>query len=151
MKLSDVLLPSSAILPLDAPDRATAISTLVDALGMEGALAEKEQLKSAVLARETVGSTGIGNGVAIPHARSKRLSTPRVAVGRTSQPLDFKSADGKPVRLVFLLAVPEADPQSHLRILAALSRIATDRKLLQSLMKAGSASKLFELLARVPV
>ena len=151
MTLSDILLPPAVILPLDAADRDTAISKLVDALGLQGDSADRERLKNAILAREAAGSTGIGNGVAIPHARSQRLTRPRLAVGKTSCPVDFKSADGKPVSLIFLLAVPEVAPQSHLRVLASLSRIALDKKFLRGLIKSSSAQELFELVAGIPV
>ena len=92
-----------------------------------------------------------GPGAAQKHARSQRLTRPRLAVGKTSCPVDFKSADGKPVSLIFLLAVPEVAPQSHLRVLASLSRIALDKKFLRGLIKSSSAQELFELVAGIPV
>ena len=151
MTLSDLLKPEAVLVPLSAESREAAIAALVEALRLNGGPAAAESLRAAVLAREAAGSTGLGNGVAIPHARSAALAAPRLAVGRTSKPIDFKAADGKPVSLVFLLAVPEADPKSHLKALAALSRVASDKKLLKSLGKAATAAELFPLLAPVAV
>jgi mannitol/fructose-specific phosphotransferase system IIA component (Ntr-type) len=151
MLLSDLLRPESILLDLNSPDRDQAIARLVAALGLPGTPADTDALRDAVLAREAAGSTGIGGGVAIPHARTGRVGSPRLAIGRPSPPLDFKSADDKPVDLVFLLAVPESDPKAHLKILAALSRIASDEGLLGRLRAAAAPSDLYSLLASIPV
>ncbi len=151
MMLLDLLSPSSVVVPLAAADREAAIAGLVDALGLDGGPPERERLRAAILAREAAGSTGIGNGVAIPHARTSRIKAPRLAVGRTAQPIDFKAADGAPVSLVFLLAVPESDPRSHLRVLAALSALALDKKKLKGLQKAGSAAEARAALSAIAV
>lgn len=149
--LSDILAPGSVILPLEAADSKAAISILVEALELPGSDIDRQDLMTAVLTRETAGSTGLGNGIAIPHARSPRLTVPRLAVGLTSQPINFNAADGKPVSLLFLLAVPAENPTSHLRALAALSRLACDKKLLRSLNKASTPDAFFQLVARLPV
>jgi PTS system fructose-specific IIA component len=149
MTLSDLLSPSSVRVPLEAVDRETAISLLVEALALPGAPDDLAQLKDAILAREQAGSTGIGNGVAIPHARSRWAAKPLLAVGRLAKPIDFSAADAKPVSLVFLLAVPETDPKSHLKVLAALSRLASDAKLLKALNKTRAPEELVALIAGV--
>ena len=151
MNFMDLLHPDSVLVPLRATDREAAISLLVDVLRLPGGPADCAPLKAALLAREAAGSTGIGNGVAIPHARSPKISAPLLAVGLTARPIDFKSADGKPVSLVFLLAVPNAMPSSHLKILAALSRLASDKKLLPLLKGATYPDELYNLLAPHPI
>ncbi|MDE2039205.1 MAG: PTS sugar transporter subunit IIA [Elusimicrobia bacterium] len=150
MVFSDILAPSSILVPLPAASREAAISALVEALNLP-TTADRDQLKAAILAREAIGSTGLGNGIAIPHARSPRLTSPRLSIGRTAAPIEFNAADGKPVGLFFLLAVPEANPTSHLKALAALSRIASDKKLLRGLMRASSAGELLQLVADLPI
>ena len=97
------------------------------------------------------GSTGIGNGVAIPHARTTQITSACLAVARAAEPIDFKSADGRLVTLVFLLAVPDKDPKSHLAVLAALSRMAMDKKLLRQLGKAASPEELRALISAIPI
>jgi fructose-specific phosphotransferase system IIA component len=151
MTLFDLLLPDSVRVPLEASDREAAIALLVEALALPGELADRQELRNAVLVREKAGSTGIGNGVAIPHARSPRAAKPLLAVGRLAKPIDFSAADAKPVSLVFLLAVPEADPKAHLKVLAALSRMASDAKLLKALNKTRSASELVALISGVAI
>lgn len=149
--LSEFLPAESIVAPLEAPSREAAVARLVAALALPGSAADRDDLAAAVLAREAAGSTGLGNGVAIPHARTRRLAAPRLAVGRAAKPVDFHAADGKPVTLIFLLAVPESDPRAHLSVLAALSRIASDKKLLKALGKAESAGEIYDLLASAAV
>ena len=151
MVLSELLAPESAIVHLVASDREAAIIRLIEALKLPGTLEDRDSLLSAVLAREKAGSTGIGKGVAIPHARTPKLAKPRLAAGRLDKPIDFESADARPVSMIFLLAVPESDPRSHLKALAALSRMASDAKLLKSLNRASSAQELVALLSSVPL
>jgi fructose PTS system EIIBC or EIIC component len=150
MTFANLLHPDSVLVPLRAEDRDAAISLLVDVLHLPEGPAGRAPLKAALLAREAAGSTGIGNGVAIPHARSLKISAPLLAAGLAAQPIDFKAADGKPVTLVFLLAVPAADPKSHLAVLAALSRMALDKKLLRRLNKAASPDEFHAILAEIP-
>jgi len=149
-RLADLLHLQSVLVPLVAADREAAIKALVSALPLD-CDDDRQGLVSAVLAREQAGSTGIGDGMAIPHARSSRLASPRMSVGLATRPIDFHAADGKPVVLVFLLAVPETAPQSHLKALASLSRIAMDKKLLRRITKAATAEDLYALLAERPV
>lgn len=151
--LSDILHPESVVVPLQAKNREDAIDLLVNSLVLDlpGNLGTRQELKAAILAREKAGSTGIGSGVAIPHARSRSLSYPRLAVGLGAEPVDFRAADSQPVSLIFLLSVPEASPKSHLTILASLSRLASDAKLLRRLRRASSASGLYSLLADLPL
>jgi len=151
MTFADLLHPDSVLVPLPAADRETALTRLLEVLPLPGGLADRAGLQAALLAREAAGSTGIGNGVAIPHARSPKISAPLLAAGLSRNPIDFKSADGKPVSLVFLLAVPDGAPSSHLKILAALSRLASDKKLLPLLKKAVYPDELYNLLAPNPI
>lgn len=149
--LSDLLRPNSVVVPLHVTSREHTVSLLVDALDLPGVPKGGDDLKAAILSREAAGSTGIGNGVAIPHARTAQINSAYLAVARAAQPIDFKSADGNPVTLIFLLAVPAADPKSHLAVLAALSRMALDKKVLRRLNKAASAAEFRAILAELPV
>ncbi len=150
-RLSDILRPESVLAPLGAETRDNAIAELIGVLGPSGASVDAKAFSEAVLAREEAGSTGIGNGVAIPHARSPRIAKPMLAAGLSPRAIDFKAADGKPVSLVFLLAVPESSPVSHLKILAALSRVASDKKLLRALNASSSSRELYDQLAGIAV
>ncbi len=151
MTLGDFIEVEAVVVPLRAASREEAVAELVGSLALPGAPGDRSELVAAVLAREQAGSTGLGNGVAIPHARTRRLTLPRVAAGRAAKPIDFKAADGQPVSLIFLLAVPESDPRAHLQLLAALSRLASDKKRLKVLARAASPQDLFEQLSSWPV
>ena len=152
MILSDLLHPQAVLVPLEAPSPEKAVSALVDALVLEGSEpADRAAIKAAIMAREAVGSTGVGNGVAIPHACSIHIKTPLMAVGRAAVPIDFQSPDGHPVKLVFLIAVPTSAAHIHLPVLTALGRVASDKALLRKLVNAPSPDKLYALLSSIPV
>lgn len=149
--LADLLRPDAVLVPLPAATVEAAVAALVERLLPSGAPGERAALKAAVLSREAAGSTGIGSGIAIPHARWPKAEAPMMAAGLAQGPIDFKSADGNPVRLVFLLAVPVADYAAHLKTLAAVSRLGADKTLLRRLLRAASPEALRGLLAEVPL
>ena len=96
--------------------------------------------------RETLGSTGFGRGVAIPHCRSAKVNRPTLALLKMEQPVDFKSADAIPVSLVFGLVSPETAGATHLHALAAISRLARDEMMLNALNDAPDSEALYALL-----
>ena len=156
MRISDLLRPEAVLVPLRAADRHQAIAALVDALPLGAATpANRAAILSAVLAREASGSTAIGSGVAIPHARTPHVPATLMALALLAAPVAFESADsqadGQAVNLVFLLAIPAADPHSYLPVLAALSRMVSDEKLLRRMKKAASREELFGLISDFPL
>ncbi|MGW8283350.1 MAG: PTS sugar transporter subunit IIA [Gemmatimonadota bacterium] len=104
------------------------------------------EIQRAVERREALLSTGIGNGIAIPHAKSPLLRTMTMAVGTTSIPVDFESVDGNPVRLVWMLAGPERTSGLHVRTLARISELLHSDEVRSDLIRAASPQ---EFLARV--
>ena len=96
--------------------------------------------------RETLGSTGFGRGVAIPHCRSAAVSRPTMALLKLDRAVDFKAADAIPVSLIFGLVSPENAGASHLHALAAISRLARDEGMLSALSDAPDAEALFAVL-----
>jgi PTS system nitrogen regulatory IIA component len=97
--------------------------------------------------REKLGSTGFGNGVAIPHARSLKVKRPVAVLLRLESPVDFAAADGMPVELVFGLLSPENAGAAHLHALAAISRLARDEHTREALIEAPNAEAMYALLA----
>jgi PTS system nitrogen regulatory IIA component len=97
--------------------------------------------------REKLGSTGFGNGVAIPHARSSLVKRPAAVLLRLESPVDFAAADGMPVELVFGLLSPEDAGATHLHALAAISRLARDESTREALIEAPNAEAMFALLS----
>lgn len=107
---------------------------------------DADQALEVILAREQLGSTGIGHGVAIPHGRLEELSAPIVAVVRHMQGIDFNAIDGQSVHIVVLLLAQADEDQSHLELLAHLARILKNEKVRQSIMQADSAEEIATLL-----
>ena len=101
----------------------------------------------SLFAREKLGSTGLGQGVAIPHGRIKGLKDALGAFVRLSQPVPFDAPDGNPVSLVFVLLVPEKATEKHLQILSELAQMFSDKALREALSRAPDAAALYELIA----
>ena len=104
-------------------------------------------ITDSLFARERLGSTGLGHGVAIPHGRIKGLKTPLAAVLRVQQPSPFDAPDDEPVSLLIFLLVPEAATQRHLEILSEIAELLSDRGLRDKLKSAPDAAHLHELIA----
>lgn len=102
MRISDLLKKETMILDLQARSKATAIDELVDKLDQAGRLTDKQGYKDAILAREAQSTTGLGEGIAIPHAKTNAVKTPAIAFGRSKEGIDYEALDGQPSHLFFL-------------------------------------------------
>lgn len=107
----------------------------------------KGQVFDSLFARERLGSTGLGQGVAIPHGRIKGLKEALGAFVRLAQPVPFDAPDGKPVSLVFAMLVPEQATERHLEILSELAQMFSDRELREAMAQAADAAALQKLIA----
>jgi len=107
---------------------------------------DSQEVFSRLIGRERLGSTGIGNGVAIPHARSPHCSTPIASFLKLAEPVDFDAIDGDPVDLVFVLLVPEKADDTHLALLGQVATIMNDAATRQQLRNVSSQRALLELL-----
>jgi PTS system nitrogen regulatory IIA component len=121
MDIGDFLSPKDAILDIRAPDKRLLLKELcaraAAALKLDG-----EQISSEILKREELGSTGVGDGVAMPHARVQGLKTPFGILARLQRPMDFDAIDGQPVDIVFLLLLPAVPAGERLNALASVAR-----------------------------
>ena len=122
-KISELLPRSAILLNLQAKEKFEVIRELVRPLLDTGAIASEAELVSAIVRRENMESTGIGLGVAIPHARTKAVSRMVLAFARSDAGVDFSSLDGKPSYLVFLIAAPEEQKTEYIMTLARLSKL----------------------------
>lgn len=105
----------------------------------------RNAVSDALFAREKMGSTGLGLGIAIPHGRIKGLKEARGAFFRLSAPVPFDAPDGQPVRLVFVLLVPEAASEHHLQLLSELAQMFSDKSFREQLASAADAAAVHEL------
>jgi PTS system nitrogen regulatory IIA component len=108
---------------------------------------QSEAMVEVLLDREKLGSTGIGDGIAIPHGKLKGLDNLVIAFGRSREGIDFDSIDGKPVHIFFLLMAPESSTGQHLKALAKISRMLKDQEFRSSLMSAKNTEELYRKIA----
>ena len=121
--LDPTLLAARVAVGLEAPDKADALRQMVALVAGAPEVADPDRLVADVAAREARMSTGVGGGLALPHARSPAVTGTVAAVATLAAPVDWDALDGAPVDLVVLLAGPEADRAAHVRLLAQVSRV----------------------------
>lgn len=142
------LLSANAILPeMQATERYAAIAELVKLLVDRDQIApeDEETVLNALRAREETMSTGIGFGIAIPHASSDKVSKVVACFGRSSAGIEFESLDNQPVRFVVLFVVPKDQFQTHLRTLAAIAKFLNDRGVREKLGEAKTGAEILEI------
>lgn len=127
MKIMEFLNEKAVTANMKAQDKEGVIRELVDLLYRAGAIKDKEELVSALLAREALGSTGIGQGIGIPHGKSNKVKDLIAAFGLSRKGVKFDSLDGEPVYIFFLLVAPEESAGPHLKALARISRFLKDK------------------------
>ncbi len=122
MKLSDIIVSDAIVPELTAKTRDEAISELVEAMANAGAVSDKSvpEIVKAVLARESQATTGIGKGVALPHAKLKNIKKPIGTIGRSSKGIDFASLDSKCVYSVILLLSSPNNPDEHIQAMETI-------------------------------
>ncbi len=147
-KLTDYLNQQAIELDMDASSKEAVLARLVDILVRNGILPAQNTLLEALQEREGLGSTGVGHGVAIPHARSQEIKGFAIALGRTREALDFDAVDGQPTRIFFLLVGPEKDGNEHLALLAKIARVMKDARTREQLLAVSSAEEAMALFAQ---
>lgn len=112
-------------------------------------ISNKEIFLKEILERERAGTTGIGMGVAIPHARTEVVKDIVVSVALLKNPVDFNSLDGEKVRIVILVGVPKGESKKYLELLSSLSRIFRDKKIRESILESTTTECLIEAIAEI--
>ncbi len=143
MKLGDIITENLVIPELQAEDKLQVLRELATHLAERVAGIDAQELLAVLLEREQLGSTGIGDGVAIPHGKLKGIQNIIILVGKSSRGVAFDSMDGKPVHLVFLLLAPENSAGVHLKALARLSRLLKNNGFRLKLMGITNAKDLY--------
>ena len=146
MRVNEFLKPSLVIPELDATSRDDVLREVAEHLcrAEPGLTATVEQIHGNLTSRERLGSTGVGEGVAIPHTKLAGLDHLIAAFGRSSRGVDFNAVDGKPVHLFFVLLVPEHSAGIHLKALARISRLLKDESFRHRLLDLQRADQLFQ-------
>ena len=146
MKLSEILKPACIISDLKAHDKKAALEELSGVITDQEPSLNKGYLLQVLLERERLGSTGIGEGIALPHGKVNRLDRLLVSFGRSLDGLSFDSIDDQPAYLFFLLVAPENSAGAHLQALAKISRFLKDSNFRQRLMDAKSNAEIYSII-----
>lgn len=146
MNLLDIVTLDCIKAPVLSTNKKGVIHELIDVLVTIGKVTDGVALKDAVWAREQIRTTGIGNGLAIPHGKCSGISGLSMAIGKPAQPLDFEAIDGKPVRLVVLLASPPDRTSDHIHALARVSRLMTMPEFRERMYGVSTAQEIYDLL-----
>jgi len=147
MKLSQYLKPECVKVPLESNEKSAAITELVDLLAAKGLISDVNHVVEAVLERERRRTTGIGLGLAVPHAKCTAVKELVMAVGKPATPIDFGSRDGQPVNLIVLLVSPVDQTGPHIQALARISRLMTIESVRQAIEKATTSEELYKILS----
>ncbi len=147
MRLTDILDESSVVADLQAGDKAEALEILVEAMTQNNKTVNKQEILKVLLEREELGSTGIGDGIAIPHGKSPGITQIISGFGLSRPGIDFDSLDGKPAHLFFVLVAPENSVGTHLKMLARISRMLKNTEFREKLLKANSQQEIYQIIS----
>jgi nitrogen PTS system EIIA component len=146
MNIKSFLSPADVIIGVEARDKSTLLKSLstraADALDLAA-----DAVTNQIERRDELGSTGIGGGVCIPHARLREVKKPFGLLARLREPIDFEAIDGQPIDIIFLLLLPAAFQLEQLNALAAVARKLRDPEVLRKLREAPSATALYDAVA----
>jgi nitrogen PTS system EIIA component len=146
MKIDDILKKDSIIANLVGTNKEEVLREITDFLQNQGMIKDKETLLNTLVEREKLGSTGIGENVAIPHGKSDELSQIITVFGRSLNGLDFEALDQKPVHFVCMVIAPSNSTGQHLKALARISRIFKNQNLRDGILKLQNADQIYSLL-----
>jgi fructose-specific phosphotransferase system IIA component len=146
IKITDILNPACIELNLDVKDKTDALEKMVELLARNGKVADVKTLETVILDRERLMSTGIGNGVALPHGKTNVVDRSMAALATLANPIDFDALDDKPVSIVLLLVGTEANVGVHLRLLSRISRMVGSEQFRTALLAARTVDDVTNLL-----
>lgn len=146
MKISEVLDKRAIKIGLASTSKEEALKELVDLLAKVEDIGDPKSILKALLERENLGSTGIGQGIAIPHGKTDKVSRLVAVLGISKSGVDFDALDGEPVYIFFLLVAPKETAGPHLKALAQISRLLRDSYFCQLLRKCDTAEQVFNLI-----
>ena len=148
MDIRDLLMKDIMIMDLKATTKAEVIDEMVHNYFVKGIISDEELYKKDILAREAQSSTGMGEGIAIPHAHDTAVKKPAVMFARSEKGIDYDSMDGKPAHLFFMIAAPEGGDNTHLQALAALSQVLMNPDVVNALKASTTADQVQDIFAK---
>ena len=148
MRIKDILSPESMIMDLQATTKEEAINEMADLEVATGVVNNKEKFVESIWAREKESTTGIGGGIAMPHARNEYINKARVLFAKSEKGVDFDSLDQQPVHLFFMITAPAGADNTHLQALAKLSSLLINPDLVEKLKAAKTADEVIDLFSQ---
>jgi fructose PTS system EIIBC or EIIC component len=145
MKITDLLRKDIMLFDLQATEKEPVIDEMIASLNKSGILTDVVEFKDAIIKREEQTSTGLGDGIAMPHAKNKAVKEPTVLFAKSQKGVNYDSLDGQPAYLFFMIAVPEGGNNTHLETLAALSRKLIDAEFVNKLKEANTPDQVLSL------
>lgn len=145
INLSELITPDAIKVPLTSTTKQAVIEELVDLLHQANRISNPQEVKRVVLEREQQRSTGIGEGLAIPHGKSTTLDDLIIAIGKPATPVEFEAIDKKPVRLLVLLVSPPNRTADHIQALGRISRLMSQDEFRQAVYDAESREEMYRL------
>ncbi|MDP8242442.1 MAG: PTS sugar transporter subunit IIA [Candidatus Hinthialibacter antarcticus] len=149
MNLMDLISPHCIKAPLQSKTKDEVLSELVELLVSVKRLSHRDAIYEALIEREEVGSTGIGHGVALPHAKCAEVKEIYIACGVSKEGIDFDALDREPVYVFFLILAPRTAPGQHLKVMSLLTRFLSKAAVREELMKSEDADGLYSVLFKV--
>lgn len=143
MQIQSLITPSRTLCGLEASSKKRALELLANAIAEDVPGIDADDIFLRLVARERLGSTGVGSGVGIPHCRASNCDTAVGALVTLAQPIDFDAIDGQPVDIIFAMLVPEDAQQEHLQALATLAAALNDENYRQTLRAATDDQSLY--------
>ncbi len=150
MQIKEFISEEGIVFSPSVSSKKTALEVLSETLAHLNTDLNKNKLLDALLAREKLGSTGLGNGIAIPHCRMQELKRIYVSILKLEEGVDFEASDDHPVTFLFCLVVPEDANEDHLQLLASLAELLDNEQLRNSIEKSSNASELYQILTQNP-
>lgn len=148
MKLTDFISKDTIIADLQSTDKKSVLEELALPVAEITQIAHKDVVR-VLIERESLGSTGIGNGIGIPHGKLKNLKTLVLGMGVSRKGVNFDSMDGKPAYLFFLLLTPDNSTDLHLKLLARISKILKNEPFKEKMMHASNSEEILEFLSDI--
>lgn len=146
MKISEYLSKQTIKVGLESTNKKDAISELVDVLEKVGKISDKGNILKSLMDREELGTTGIGQGIAIPHAKTYLVDDICAAIGISKNGVNFSSLDGEPVYIIFIFLAPHNAAGKHLKLLAKASQLLKDKYFREPLKEMNSAEEIMKII-----
>jgi fructose PTS system EIIBC or EIIC component len=145
MKITDILNEKVIVTKLAGTTKTEILNAMIDLAATSERVTDKEKMRSAILEREKIMSTGVGSGFAIPHGKTDAVQDIVAAFAITEQPIDYQSLDDQPVRIVFLLVGKDNSVGPHIKLLSRISRLMNKEEFRKKLIDAESSSEILQI------